>query len=714
MEIDDKEEIDKKEGIEIEESDTEKKKGIKILAAITGVFMVVVVLFILSFFRVSSIAVNHAGLDFDVKDTQKAFIILNIPRNKGFFKVYNFWNKILDYEIKAGNESPWISFDPTTGSIYKEEDTITVNINRAKMSIGENKGVIKVKSNGEEITIEVSAIRGKDKLTLISPSPGSLSKIGEDLLIRWKATLGVFDFVNIDLLWNGCVVENIANYHQYRYDNKSPGEFKWDLKEKLLPGGEGYTIRVEDARNKNIFDEVFPVKIGYNITKIQYSNISTAHQTPSTVQYIFSLRDQFNHAVIMKPGEINRNTLKIWENEEEIDYLESRTFLSTQRDFQLHVMLVLDFSASMNANMNGIETMIEGANSLIDSLKETHQIGVIEFHGPQTNPLILQSFVTNKKAAKDAIANFASKSIYNDFSICWDAVYSGLEQYPTIPDPKVFRALVFLSDGFDNSSANKPKNIFSLAKRRNVHIYNIGVGEVHEEEVLKRISNTTGGTYVHAKNICVLLERFQQIIRDLGGQYKLSYITPKKPKDGLFAFKNEITYKGVTSAPPLTGKIEASSIYGDTLRGILSFSTFSDKKNKTTEILVSCEHTPRYVRELRFNLGNIKPDSVSLIPANKGGLCENWKVTYEKSGWYKLISPDATNSKFDLEFGKIGAICKIVLKGTKESSTSTPFNLDNSVYSLGQSFYGGNNSEIDEDGNWNTNIKFAPSNEVSP
>ena len=75
--------------------------------------------------------------------------------------------------------------------------------------------------------------------------------------------------------------------------------------------------------------------------------------------------------------------------------------------------------------------MVKGSNVLIDSLKETHQIGVIEFHKPDAAPSILQPFVTNKSTAIDAITNFASEEIYSDFSICWDAVYMGLEQFPS-------------------------------------------------------------------------------------------------------------------------------------------------------------------------------------------------------------------------------------------------------------------------------------------
>ena len=691
-----------------------KKKRKKVLPTIISIILIAIIIYILCYIRVPGHEVNPTNLQFGAGEKEKSFIIKNVSKKKGIFGVFNFgvFNvgiMELKYKIDVGKNDSCLSVYPASGSIGDDKETINVNIDQARLSIGSNKGVINIKTDVGITTIAVTAIRGEDKITITSPSPNASFNIGQESTIRWKSTFGVFDFVNIYLILNECVVENIANYYQYRKDDVSPGEFKWELGKRHLPGGEGYTIRVEDAQNSDIFDEIFPVAINYQITSIQFKNVSAVHQTPSTVQYIFSLRDQFNHAVIFNPSKIDWNTLKIWENEEEIDYLEGRAFLSSQEDFLLQVMLVLDFSASMKENKNGIETMVKGANSLIDSLKETHKIGVIEFHRPQTRPSILQPFVTNKNAAKKSIADFASNSIYSDFSICWDAVHIGLGQFPSIHEPKVFRALVFLSDGFDNSSFSKPKEIISLAQKRNVHIYNIGVGKVHEEQVLEDISGKTGGTYVHAEKICVLLERFQQIIRDLGGQYKLSYITPKKPKDGIFTMKSEITFKGVTSSPPLKGQIDTASVYGDTLRGVLAFSSSPVIKNKEKELILRCEYTPRYIHEFHFNLGKIKPYTISLISSEEGGLCENWKVANEGNGWYRLTSTDPTDSKYDLEFGAYGTICKFVVKGIKEDGAVFPFKLDNSVYSLGQSFYGGSDSEIDENGNWNTEIKVVPS-----
>jgi len=643
---------------------------------------IAVVIFVLSYYSAPCINVTPNLLDFKDGEKEKLILVKNSFKKKGILGIFNFGildfgDKSSTFRVETGSDSSWISVDPMSGTVSEGQETLRIKIDRTKLAIGSHEVAINIKSNGGDRTITILAKRGEDAITITTPLANTALNIGSEVTLNWNATIGIFDFVDIDLIANGCVIENIADYYQFRNDDESPGEFKWLLTKDLLPGGQGYTIRVEDAQNSEFSDKVSPVAIEYQFDKIVFENIYRAHQTPSNVQYIFSLRDQYNHAVTIDPSEHDWNSLKIWENGKEIDYSESRAFLSSQDDFQLQVMLVLDFSSSMKKNYNGIETMVTGVKSLIDSLKETHQIGAIEFHKPDAQPSILQPFVTSKSAAKDAITKFASEEIYSDFSNCWDAVYKGIEQFSAKHNPRVFRALLFLSDGFDNGSTSTPQNIIGLALERNVHIYNIGVGKVHEEYILKDMSKQTGGTYVHAKDICVLLERFQNIIRDLGGQYKVSYITPKKPKDGVF--KN--------------------------------FSTSLNAKQKRAEVFMWCEHTPRYVHEFRFFLEKVNPYTITLVPENEGGLCENWKIVNEGKGWFRLTSPDPTNPKYDLEFGNSGTVCKIIVDKITEAQTIINFKLDNSVYSLGQSFCGRHDFETDAIGNCSTKIKIVDSKE---
>jgi len=121
------------------------------------------------------------------------------------------------------------------------------------------------------------AKRGEDAITITTALANTALDIGSEVTLNWDATIGVFDFVNIYLIANGCVIENIANNYQFRNDNESPGEFKWHLTQDLLPGGQGYTIRVEDTQNSELSDEVSPVAIEYQFNRIVYKNIFRSH-----------------------------------------------------------------------------------------------------------------------------------------------------------------------------------------------------------------------------------------------------------------------------------------------------------------------------------------------------------------------------------------------------------------------------------------------------
>ncbi|MBT7790462.1 MAG: VWA domain-containing protein [Calditrichaeota bacterium] len=598
--------------------------------------------------------------------------------------------------------------DLATNYHFREDDSTSGEfawVPESSLEIG-NGYRLKITDSNNSVTSATSAIF-RISLPLISitrPDAGDVIVIGEDLPIEWEATRGVGNYVNISLYYNNSFEKNITSNFHYRSNDIDNGRYVWTNSVGLVPD-RGYSIRVQDASNDHIFDET--TSLSFNrphewepVTEFHFQNIQPAHQVPSTVQFIFSLRDQNNHAVMLDPNDINWNAVQIWENNEEIDYLESHAFLYTAANFEMDIVLVMDFSASMREQESDFHTMIQGAHSLINQMGQTHRIGVIEFHRPEEAPAILQPLTTNKQAAIRAIDNFVSGSFYSDFSICWDAVNTGLDQFSDNPDPNDIRTLVFLSDGFDNSSIHQPIDLIFLAHNRDVHIYNIGVGQVHREDVLENISTQTGGTYVHAENLDVLEDRFGQIITDLGGQYKVSYITPKEPADGIFSVRTSVTYQNLTSSPPLDENVDPSLIYGETIKGIMSFSAPSRIQNQEAEVFLWGEHIPRYIHDFRFHLDSGRPIEVTLTADENGGLCEGWSITQDENNWYTLTSPDPSDQNQDLEFGDFGTICKITIRDITEPGITIPFTLDNSVYELGQSFYGGDDEEIDEDGNW--------------
>lgn len=678
---------------------TKSKKRIYISFALVTV---VLIFFIMSCRKVEPILeITPEELNFSRDDITKEFFIKNSGDDSGIFKS---GIKPLKYKVQVDSKYKWIFIDTVKGESEGERNSIGVEINRTNLKPGQNTGKINVVSNGGTKSINVHVDKKEEKITILSPSPKANLPIGQDVKIAWSATSGVGDTVNIGLYLNGSKVGNIAA--NYKLKSKTVGQysFLWKVGGKWLSAGNNFAIRIEDSRRAATFGEVYPVTITSKINELCVKNISTDHQKPNTVQFMFSLRDQHDHALFIDTKNTDFKGLRIAENRIEIDYLESHSFLFSQSDFPLQAMMVLDFSESMFEEKNDVKMIVEGTKKLIDSLNDTHQIGVIEFHRPDKAPAIIQKFTTYKKAAKDSLDRFLTNKIYRDFSTCWDAVLKGLKQFPVDSNPDIFKTILLVSDGFDNSSLSKPEELIAVAKERDVHIYTLGVGMVHDENVLKGIAEETGGTYIHAEDINVLLKRFSMMTKDILGQYKISYVTPKKIEDGNFDVYISIIHNGIISSPALEDNIDPSTITEKTIRGVINFTTPTIIEDEKAEIFMWCEHSPRYINEFHFKIKTDKPYKVLLTKAKDGGICEDWTIEDEGEGSFRLKSPNQAEPHFDLDFGDFGTICKIVVDSVTENKLVIPFELDNSIYKMGQSFYGGGKPVVGQQGAWNKSI----------
>lgn len=434
---------------------------------------------------------------------------------------------------------------------------------------------------------------------------------------------------------------------------------------------------------------------------LSFENVQANHQKPSKVQYIFSLRDRDDHAVLIPQTDFDENVeIIIEEDDVPIDYSESHGFVHTAESFGMDLVLVLDYTASMAQN-NGIDTMVQGVDLILDNIAESHRVAVVEFHdnNPADNFSVLQEFTSNKTEASQTVQSF--NNVYNGFSTCWDAVYRGLELFPEDSNANTFRALFFLSDGFDNSSSHSPEDIIELARSIGVSVYNIGVGEnlnSTNEGKLKNISSRTGGKYYKAENLGILQDRFLDVVDDLGGNYKISYITPKR---NTFDVKIWLTYHGKTTDNPIVDTVNGAAIFDSDRNGILSLNQ-PVKHGSKADVFISADHTPREVSTFKFKLD--LPDPVTLdgpivnIPVGEGGLLnETWNAVANDLEWY-------TTSGDELSFGDFGLLFKFTLDNLPDTGVTIPLIFDNSVYSNNIKFYGGDLSELNGEGNWETEI----------
>jgi len=134
----------------------------------------------------------------------------------------------------------------------------------------------------------------------------------------------------------------------------------------------------------------------------------------------------------------------------------------------------------------------------------------------------------------------------NQATALYDAVYItvdevlGREEIRRSADDSITRrAIILLTDGVDNASNRKLNEAIDRAWKSGVMIYSIGIGdrfrfEGVREDVLRKMSEDTGGRAYFPRGPEDLTGDFKQIESDLRSQYLVAYSPSETVHDGAF------------------------------------------------------------------------------------------------------------------------------------------------------------------------------------
>ena len=131
-------------------------------------------------------------------------------------------------------------------------------------------------------------------------------------------------------------------------------------------------------------------------------------------------------------------------------------------------------------------------------------------------------------------------ALYDAVYITADEVLSRDSNRSNAGDDNVTRkAVILLTDGADNASSRKLEEAIDRAWRSGVVIYAIGIGdrfrfEGVREDVLRRMSEETGGRAYFPHGPDDLLDDFRQIESELRSQYLVAYSPSNSSHDGRF------------------------------------------------------------------------------------------------------------------------------------------------------------------------------------
>ena len=193
---------------------------------------------------------------------------------------------------------------------------------------------------------------------------------------------------------------------------------------------------------------------------------------------------------------------------------------SAANEFLRSIIRPAKDSAAILTFQDDVE-LVQGLTSRIDTIKRAFdEIEYTRRFGPTSS-------------RKQATA------LYDAVYITADEILARNTAQGSAEDSATRRAVILLTDGVDNASSRSLEEAIDRAWRSGVVVYSIGIGdrfrfEGVKENLLRRLSEETGGRAYFPHGPDDLMAGFQQIESELRSQYILAYSPTNTARDGSF------------------------------------------------------------------------------------------------------------------------------------------------------------------------------------
>jgi VWFA-related protein len=234
---------------------------------------------------------------------------------------------------------------------------------------------------------------------------------------------------------------------------------------------------------------------------------------------------------------------------------------SRQVDLPLSLAILIDTSASQERTLPEEKSAaISFVESVVRPAKD--EVSVISFTGDSTLEQGMTNNLTRLRRAIDRV-QFVPPSGYLGGGVVsngggvpgtppisgrnqsaagstaiWDSVWVTSEEVLGPAPEKTRRAIILLTDGYDTYSQKKLDDAVRAAQKAEAVIYSIGIGDKFydgvDENVLKKISERTGGRAYFPRDESELRDAFKQIQEEMRSQYLLAYEPTNPAKDGSY------------------------------------------------------------------------------------------------------------------------------------------------------------------------------------
>lgn len=199
--------------------------------------------------------------------------------------------------------------------------------------------------------------------------------------------------------------------------------------------------------------------------------------------------------------------------------------------------LVIDTSGSMRSKL---QTVTDAALSLVKQMREDDEAFVAQFKG---EPELLKEFTTDRVEIEDAIGEMFTSG----GTALLDAMIATAD-YAQEKGRHRRKALIVISDGLDQNSSLKEREVLAAIQENEVQLYFVGFIDEEDEtrsffgkspakkarELLTRLADDSGGRAFFPAELSEMPAVAAQIARDLRTQYLVSYYPTNERRDGSF------------------------------------------------------------------------------------------------------------------------------------------------------------------------------------
>lgn len=215
-------------------------------------------------------------------------------------------------------------------------------------------------------------------------------------------------------------------------------------------------------------------------------------------------------------NDLNPGNFRLWEDSKE----QTLTNAVAVENESMSLVLLMDMSGSMLG-----QTLIDSRNAasrFLERLGRNDRSAVMMFN---ETPTVMQNFTSDHLASSEAALQANAE---NGRGTClYDSIYAAMEMILTEPEGR--RAVVVFTDGKDElangqiCSTKLVDDVLKFSEENRIPIYTMGLGTKIDERDLKRIGESSGGSFIKAPSGAAMDDAFSKLYDQLNNEYKLTY-----------------------------------------------------------------------------------------------------------------------------------------------------------------------------------------------